>query len=109
MSNFNEIVLIAGMTVVTFLIRYILLAFSSRFSLSETFEKTLRYVPPAVLTSIIVPSVLLPGGSWDLSLHNAYIPAAVSAIIAGFIFPKKVLAASISSGLVVFVIVKFFL
>ncbi len=109
MSSINEIILISGMVVVTFSIRYILLAFSDRFSLPETFEKKLGFVPPAVLTAIIVPAVLMPGGSWDISLQNAYLPSAVGAIIAGFIFPKKVLAASISTGLIVFVLVRFFL
>ena len=106
MSSINEIILISGMVVVTFSIRYILIAFSDRFSLPKTFEKNLRFVPPAVLTAIIVPAILIPGGSWDISLQNAYLPSGVGAIIAGFIFPKKVLAASISTGLIVFVIVR---
>ncbi len=109
MSGIGEIVLIAGMAVVTFSIRYILLAFSGRFSLPESIERTLRYVPPAVLTAIIVPAVVIHEGSWDISLDNAYLPAAVIAAIAGFIFPKRVLAASISSGLAAFALVRFFL
>ncbi|MDA3808899.1 MAG: AzlD domain-containing protein [Spirochaetaceae bacterium] len=109
MSTTSEIILILGMMAVTFSIRYVLLAFSGKFSLPESVEKALRYVPPAVLTAIIFPAVLLPEGHWDLSLHNAYLPAALAAVIAGFLFPKKVLAASISSGLVVFVIFRFIL
>ena len=109
MSVINELILIIGMAAVTFSIRYILLAFSGRFSLPGLVEKALKYVPPAVLTAIVVPAVLLPHGSWDLSLNNAYLPAAVIAVIAGFLFPKKVLLASISSGLLVFAFVRFFL
>lgn len=108
MSVVNEIILITGMMVVTFSIRYILLAFSSRFSLPGVVEKALKYVPPAVLTAIIVPAVLLPDGRWDLSLSNAYLTAGVIAVIAGFLFPKKVFLAAISSGLVVFALVRFF-
>lgn len=107
MSSLEEILMIAGMMAVTFSIRYILLALSGRFTLPVEVEKALNYVPPAVLTAIIVPSVLLPGGSWDLSLSNRYLPAAVVAVIAGFLFPKKVLAASITSGLVVFAVMTY--
>ena len=109
MSIVDQIILITGMAAVTFSIRYILLAFSSRFALPEKVEKALTYVPPAVLTAIIIPAVLTPGGNWDISLNNAYLPAAVIAVIAGFLFPKKVLLASISSGLLVFAFVRFFL
>jgi branched-subunit amino acid transport protein len=75
MSTTSEIILILGMMAVTFSIRYVLLAFSGKFSLPESVEKALRYVPPAVLTAIIFPAVLLPEGHWDLSLHNAYLPS----------------------------------
>ncbi len=109
MSLVNEIILIIGMMVVTFSIRYILLAFSGKFALPGSVEKGLRFVPPAVLTAIIVPSVLQPGGNWDISFHNAFLPAAIAAVVAGFISPQKVLVASISSGLIVFVIVRLFL
>jgi len=109
MSSFAEIVLILGMMAVTFSIRYVLLAFSGRFSLPDSVEKALRYVPPAVLTAIIFPAVLMPGGEWNLTLNNAYLPAAAGAIIAGFLFPKRVLAASITTGLIVFAIFKVFI
>jgi len=109
MSSTAEFILIIGMMAVTFSIRYVLLAFSGRFSLPDSVEKALRYVPPAVLTAIIVPAVLMPGGEWDLTLHNAYLPAAVASIIAGFLFPERVLAASITTGLIVFAIFRFFI
>ncbi len=109
MNGVDEIILISGMMVVTFSIRYILLAFSGKFSLPKPVEKALRYVPPAVLTAIIVPSVLIPHGEWNLTLTNAYLPAAIAAVIAGFLFPGKVLAASITSGLLVFVLFRFIL
>lgn len=107
MTSTSEIILILGMMAVTFSIRYILLAFSGRFTLPKPVEKALNYVPPAVLTAIIVPSVLIHDGALNISLHNAYLPAAVVAILAGFLFPHKVLAASITSGLVVFALIRF--
>jgi len=89
---------------VTFSVRYVLLALSERFTLPEGLERALRYVPPAVLTAIIVPSVLIPDGQWNISLENAYLPSSLAAITAGFLFPKKVLAASIITGLLVFLL-----
>jgi branched-subunit amino acid transport protein len=109
MMTGQEIFLITGMMAVTFSVRYILLALSGRFTLPREIERALRYVPPAVLTAIIVPSVLLPNGQWELGLSNAYLPAAIAAILAGFLFPKRVLAASIISGLFVFVLFSWFL
>ena len=108
MSSKGEVLLILGMMVVTFSIRYVLLAFSGRFSLPESLEKALKYVPPAVLTAIIVPSVLIPEGSWNISMTNPYLPAALASVLAGFLFPKRVLAASITTGLVVFAVVTYF-
>lgn len=107
MMDMKEMVMILGMMAVTFSIRYILLALSGRFSLPVEVEKALNYVPPAVLTAIIFPSVLLPNGEWNLSFANAYLPAALAAVVAGFLFRKKVLAASISAGLIVFVLTSF--
>lgn len=108
MTAGREFIIITGMMAVTFSVRYILLALSGRFTLPREMERILRYVPPAVLTAIIVPSVLIPGGQWNLSLNNIYLPAAMAAIIAGFLFPKRVLAASIVSGLTVFVLCSLF-
>jgi len=58
----TEVYLIGGMTLVTFLIRYTMFAVAGRFEFPALFERGLRYVPPAVLTAIIVPAVLIPKG-----------------------------------------------
>jgi branched-subunit amino acid transport protein len=52
----SEFLLISGMAIVTFAIRYPVLALSGRFKLSEQFLQVLGYVPPAVLTAIVVPT-----------------------------------------------------
>jgi len=106
--NLHETLMIAGMAVVTFGIRYVLLAVADRFQMPPLMERALYYVPPAVLTAIIVPSVLLPGGRWDLTLGNAYLFGAVAALGGGIIFRKHTLMASISIGLLVFFIWRFF-
>lgn len=77
----NEVVLIAGMTAVTFLIRYPVLALLGKVPLPDPVLRALRYVPPAVLTAIIVPEVLLPDGQIEIA-YNGYL---VAGIVAAFV------------------------
>lgn len=78
----NELYMIGGMALVTFGIRYLMLPITGRFRLPDWFAEGLRYVPPVVLTAIIVPAVLLPdGASLSISLVNPYIWGAVAACI----------------------------
>jgi len=70
----NELYLIAGMLLVTFTIRYSMFALAGRVEFSEPLRQALAYVPPAVLTAIIVPAVLMPTGPGiNLSLSNPYL------------------------------------
>jgi branched-subunit amino acid transport protein len=60
-----EWLLILGMTLITFTIRYLPLALGERVELPPALVQALGYVPPTVLTAIVVPEVLIPGGEWD--------------------------------------------
>ncbi|MFW5748346.1 MAG: AzlD domain-containing protein [Chloroflexota bacterium] len=77
----NEFVLIAGMTAVTFSVRYPILAIFGRLNLPPALLRALRYVPPAVLTAIIAPAVVMPNGAVDLSLDNAHLVGAIAAVL----------------------------
>lgn len=78
--SMNEIYIVTGMALVTFCIRYLMFPASGRFQFPKLFEQGLRYVPPVVLTAIIVPSVLMPGGeSLNFKLTNPYLIGAVAA------------------------------
>lgn len=79
----NEFLLISGMAIVTFAIRYPVLALSGRFKISEQFLQILSYVPPAVLTAIVVPTVLMPEGKVLLSYTNARLIGAIAALGVG--------------------------
>lgn len=74
-----EIALVAGMAAVTFGVRYPVLALVSRMELPPALMDALRFIPPAVLSAIIVPAVFMPGGTLDLSPQNAYLIAGVAA------------------------------
>jgi branched-subunit amino acid transport protein len=96
----NEFVLIAGMAFVTILVRYPVLALVGKIPLPERVFRALRYVPPAVLTAIIVPSVVMPTGTLDLSPTNSYLVAgAISVVIA---WRTKNLLLTIVLGMVLF-------
>jgi branched-subunit amino acid transport protein len=80
----NEFLLVLGMAVVTFAVRYPVMALVGRVPLPEPIFDALRYVPPAVLAAIIVPAVVMPeGGVVHLGIDNARLVAAiVTALVA---------------------------
>jgi branched-subunit amino acid transport protein len=99
----NEFYLIAGMALVTFAIRYPVLAMSGRIKLSPQFLQVLRYVPPVVLTAIVVPAVLMPTGqTLEVSYTNARLVGAIAAIVIG-IWRKNLLLTIVLGMLVFFV------
>lgn len=79
----NEAFMIAAMAIATFAIRYGLFAISSRIVLSPTVLRALRYVPPVVLTAIVIPEVLLHDGALHLTLANARLVGAIAAGVVG--------------------------
>ena len=54
-------------------------------------RQALHYVPPAVLSAIIFPELLLPGGQLDLSMGNLR-------LLAGLLAADRELAAASQSG-----------
>lgn len=93
----NEIYMVAGMALVTFGIRYIMFPISGRFQFPELFRQGLRYVPPVVLTAIIVPSVLMPDGeTLNLNLTNPYLIGALAACAIGGLFKNLLLTIVVS-------------
>jgi branched-subunit amino acid transport protein len=79
----NEILLIAGMALVTFGVRYPVLAIFGRINMPERVQRALRFVPPAVLTAIIIPEMFIRDGDFALTYTNAYLMAGlVSGVMA---------------------------
>ena len=76
----NEVLMITGMAIATFSIRYVMFGASSRITLSPAILSALRYVPPVVLTAIVVPEVLLNDGALHLSYLNARLVGAIAAV-----------------------------
>jgi len=75
--------LIGGL--ITFGLRFSLIYLFGRFEVPETMRRALHYVPPAVLSAIIVPELLIRDGSVSLSLENIRLLAGIIAIITAWV------------------------
>jgi branched-subunit amino acid transport protein len=65
-------------------------------------RRALRYVPPAVLTAIIFPELLLPAGEFDLSLSNERLIAGLIAALVAW--RSKNVLLTIIAGMAVLVL-----
>ncbi len=81
MDSVSEVFLVAGMAFVTFGVRYPILAFFGRLNPPPYVLRALKFVPPAVLTAIIVPNVLFQEGRLDLQPQNAALVAGIFAAL----------------------------
>jgi branched-subunit amino acid transport protein len=78
----NDFILVAGMALVTFGIRYPLLATLGKVPLPPPLLRALKFVPAAVLTAIVVPGLLMPSGDQiDISFGNAQLVAGIVSIL----------------------------
>jgi branched-subunit amino acid transport protein len=104
----RELALIAGMTAVTFLIRYSFFALGEHLRFPPVVRRALRYVPVAVLTAIVVPMVLLPDGHhWQLTWRNPWLLGALASGLVAWFYNH--LLAAISGGLVVYFVSRWLL
>lgn len=81
MSNSHLALTILGMGLITFAIRLSLFLLPERVMLPPWLLRALRYVPAAVLSAIILPELLLPGGVLSISLGNERLLAGLVAIV----------------------------
>jgi branched-subunit amino acid transport protein len=72
---------IIGMGIITYLIRLTPILLLERFEIGGTLQQALRFVPTAVLSAIIFPELLQPGGTLDLSLGNERLLAGLLAAV----------------------------
>lgn len=77
--NIWLVMLLGGL--VTYGIRYSLIYLFGRIEIPETLRRALHFVPPAVLTAIVFPEVLMQSNRPDVSLGNARLLAALVAVL----------------------------
>lgn len=75
------IIILGGL--ITFAIRLSFIQFWGRLNIPDWLQRALRFVPPAVLTAIIFPELLIRNGSVDVSLTNPRLIAGMCAILVG--------------------------
>ena len=103
----NEWLLIFGMTLLTFTPRYLPLGFSGKVKINPIIGKSLKFVPVAVLTSIITQSSLFREGELVLDISNYYLIATVvSFVTAKFINHLFII---VTVGMVTFFMLKYIL
>ena len=77
----NLWLIIIGMGIITYAIRLSMILLSGKVQLSDHLQRAMQYVPPAVLSAIILPEMVQPGGTLDLSLGNERLLAGLIAIL----------------------------
>lgn len=75
------IIILGGL--ITFAIRLSFILFWGRLNVPDWLQRALRFVPPAVLTAIIFPELLIREGSLDVSMTNPRLVAGAIAILVG--------------------------
>lgn len=67
--------------VLTFSTRLSFIVLLERWQTPPLLRRALRFVPVSVLTAIIIPELVLPGGEMDISFGNARLLAGIIAIL----------------------------
>ena len=90
---------ILGMFVATFVVRASFIVFGQKLRFPPAVVQALGHGPVAVLTAIVAPEAIAPGGHVDLSLSNPYL---IGTLVAGLVAWKSrnILAAVLVSFLV---------
>jgi branched-subunit amino acid transport protein len=104
----NIPVMILGMALINLAIRWPVYLFANHFKFPPLIERALAFVPVAVLTAIIVPTIMFPnGGPIDLSWRN---PALLAGLLAAVVARvTKNLFATIGIGMAVFLLLRWWL
>jgi branched-subunit amino acid transport protein len=90
---------ICGMGLITYLLRLTPILLMGRVVIGGGALRALRFVPSAVLSAIIFPELLMPGGTLDVSLGNERLLAGLLAAVVAW-YSKNVLW-TIAVGMVV--------
>jgi branched-subunit amino acid transport protein len=64
---------------ITYAIRLSFILLVDQRSMPLLLKRALRFIPPAVLTAIIIPELLLRNGALDISLNNTRLLAGLAA------------------------------
>lgn len=104
----TEIVgLITGIAVLTFFTRFSSTAILRRTEVSEGWNKWMIYIPIAVFTTIVVPSLIAPNEELKLSIQNEYLIAGIISFLVAY--KTKNLAGTVIVGILAIFLVRLLL
>ncbi|MBM4423448.1 MAG: AzlD domain-containing protein [Chloroflexi bacterium] len=100
MTPFQIWITIMAMGLVTYLVRLSFIVAWGRLAMPDVVRRALRYVPTAVLSAIILPEMLRPGGGpINISFSNARL---IAGLIAGVVaWRTRNILLTIAIGMVV--------
>ncbi len=78
----TEVLMIAGMALVTIAVRYPVLALVGKIDLPQPVLRALRFVPPSVLAAIILPELLYRDEIIYIAGDNSYL---IAGVVAGLV------------------------
>ena len=93
----NLWLVVIGMGLITYAIRLSMIVLLENVEIAATMKQALRFVPPAVLSAIIFPELLQPGGVLDISLGNERLLAGLLAAI--FAWRTKNVIITVTTGM----------
>lgn len=99
-----EVLLVGGMALITFIIRYPMLVLVGRMELPAGVIAALKFVPVAVLTAICVPAMFMPRDTLWLGLDNAWLLAGIITVLVSW--RTRNLLLTIIVGMVVFLLLR---
>ena len=103
--NIWLIMVIGGL--ITFGMRFSLIFLFGKFEIPLTMRRALHYVPPAVLSAIILPELVYRNNQLDLSLGNTRLLAGIVAILVAW-FTKNTLL-TILAGMLALILFQLFI
>ena len=101
--NIWVVMLLGGL--ITFGMRFSFIYLFGRFEIPEVMRRALHYVPPAVLSAIVFPELLMSQGRLVLSLGNDRLLAGLVAVLVAWITKNTLL--TILAGMVALLILQF--
>lgn len=101
--NIWAVMLIGGL--VTFAMRLSFIYLLGKFEIPPTLRRALRFVPPAVLTAIVFPELMMHAGQLDISFGNARLLAGVVAVLTAW-FTRSILL-TILAGMAALLLLQF--
>jgi len=105
MNNTQLILTIIFIGIGTFLFRFSFIYLYGRFELPNWIRRAMRYVPPAVLSALIFPAIVIKDEIIWISPQNPRLIAGIVAIIIAW--KTKKLLLTIGVGMVLFWLISF--